>query len=178
MVLTVRHQRRAPADDAAAPPPPAPPAPPPAAWPDELALSRLCSAAVASACDPLSTTMLECLRESLLADLADDPPVDVAALTARVADVALSLDLDQEQAPAEALAAALWRALDAWREAAAAASADDLLPPGCCELCERRMPLTRHHLIPRRRAAPQAHPRHAPNSPCRRRLPPLLARLA
>ena len=163
MVLSNRHQRRAAAalDAAAAAAPPAF-EPPPAPWPDELTLARLCASAVAHCCDA-GGVGAECLRESLLAELAEAPARDSEALAARVADVAASLDLDDELAPPAALAAALWRQLAAWRDAEVAAAGEDL-PPGCCELCERRMPLTRHHLIPRSqhaalraRGASQAH---------------------
>ena len=149
MVLSNRHQRRtaaAPDADAAAPLTTAtdPPQPP---WPDELTLSRLCASAVSHCCDAGGVGG-ECLRESLLAELADAPAHDCEALATRVADVAASLDLDEELVPPAELAAALWRELAAWRDAELAAAGEDL-PPGCCELCERRMPLTRHHLIPR-----------------------------
>ena len=150
MVLGGRRsaQRSAPPPPDAAAPASAPPADQP--WPDELTLSRLCSAAVASACDALTcdATARDCLRESLLADLADTPAADEAALTSRVADVAASLGLDDEQAPAAALASCLSRLLASWRIEQDAA-AGEALPPGCCELCERRMPLTQHHLVPR-----------------------------
>jgi hypothetical protein len=138
-----------------APPPadadaPAPAFPAPAPWPDELTLARLCAAAVASACDAMTCDAMtqDCLRESLLADLSDAPTSDLDLLTSRVADVAASLGLDDEQAPAAALASHLSRLLDLWRIEQDAA-AGEALPPGCCELCERRMPLTQHHLVPR-----------------------------
>ena len=149
MVLSNRHQRRAAAPDddtcaaASAASSAADPAP---LWPDELTLSRLCASAVAQACCDVAPH--SCLPESLLADLADAPARDCEALAARVADVAASLDLDDDTVPPADLAAALWRQLAAWRDAEQAAAGEDL-PPGCCELCERRMPLTRHHLIPR-----------------------------
>lgn len=74
-----------------------------------------------------------------------------AALCTKLAPCALprlNKRSHSSQVPPDELAAALWRAVQAWREAVDAASGE-LLPPGCCELCERRMPLTRHHLIPR-----------------------------
>ena len=164
MTLSNRHQRhRAAAPEAGDTAPEDAPAEQPL-WPDELTLSRLVASAVAHACCDADAVGAECLRESLLADLADSPaPRDVEALAARVADVAASLDLDEERVPPAELAATLWRYLTAWREAELAAAGEDL-PPGCCELCERRMPLTRHHLIPRSqhaalraRGASQAH---------------------
>ena len=140
-------QRRAPCVDDALPPPEEDddhPADPPL-WPDELTLAALCAAAVSAACDASDNGLV---TDSLVAELADaPPPADEDALAARVADVALGLDLDDDQVPSTQLASALWRELEAWR--AAQVDTGELLPDGCCELCERRMPLTRHHLVPR-----------------------------
>jgi hypothetical protein len=72
------------------------------------------------------------------------------ALCALVESVALSVDDSLSAEDVADLARALWRRLEAARIAADAAQlGTDALEAGCCELCERRMPLTKHHLIPR-----------------------------
>jgi hypothetical protein len=123
---------------------------------DEHALHAVCASALAEHALALrwsDPTVADCLRESLLAELLDGAlPRSEQALSARVEAVAAGF----EDAAAELgeLSCTLWRKLEAAlrtaRDAAAAASAGDaLLEPGCCGLCERRMPLTKHHLIPR-----------------------------
>lgn len=78
-------------------------------------------------------------------------PSDGARLRALLDDVLAGLGSSLDDAELSELSAALWRRL-ALAGAAASAAADAAtanLPAGCCELCERCMPLTRHHLIPR-----------------------------
>jgi hypothetical protein len=126
---------------------------PDAAQLDEHALYAVCAAALAEHALALDATVAECVRESLLAELLDGAlPRSEEALAARVDAVTAGFD-DAAEELAE-LPHTLWRklqaALRAARDAAEEASAGaDALEDGCCGLCERRMPLTKHHLIPR-----------------------------
>ena len=93
----------------------------------------------------------ELLQEALLAELLETPPpFTSASLQAAVANavcVAPGLLDDEEEA---SLAEGLWRLLSSEMAAAEeAAEAAKAPAPGCCALCERRMPLTGHHLRPR-----------------------------
>jgi len=119
---------------------------------DEATLHRLIRAALAAALPPSSLRSApgELLGEALLAELLDAPPTAAAALRAAVAGAsgaAPGLLGDGDEA---SLAEGLWGLLAAERAAAAAAAEAARAPePGCCALCERRMPLTGHHLRPR-----------------------------
>jgi hypothetical protein len=119
---------------------------------DEATLHRLVRAALAAELpSSLNSPPGELLQEALLSELLDAPPASADALRAAVAGVASGvapglLGEDEEASLAEGL----WRLLAAERAAAAAAAAAARAPePGCCALCERRMPLTGHHLRPR-----------------------------
>ena len=61
------------------------------------------------------------------------------------ADVAQPSDFQQKLAQALSNGQPLQQALQASHQS----DEDDLLPPGSCEMCERLMPLTVHHLYPR-----------------------------
>ena len=118
---------------------------------DETTLHRLVRAALAAELPAsLHSPAGELLQEALLSELLDAPPCSAAALRAAVAGVsglAPGLLGPDEEA---SLAEGLWGLLAAERAAAAAAAAAARAPePGCCALCERRMPLTGHHLRPR-----------------------------
>ena len=92
----------------------------------------------------------ELLYEVLLAELLDNPPctadiLRVAVITASGVAPGL-LGADEEASLAESL----WKLLSTERAAAAAAAEAARAPEaGCCSLCERRMPLTGHHLRPK-----------------------------
>jgi hypothetical protein len=92
----------------------------------------------------------ELLQEALLSELLDAVPSTAAAMRAAVAGVSgLAPGLLGEEEEAS-LAGGLWALLAAERAAAAAAAEAARAPEaGCCALCERRMPLTGHHLRPR-----------------------------
>ena len=120
---------------------------------DEPTLHRLVRAALAAELPTAATLRSpagELLQEALLAELLDAPPRSADALRAAIADAcgaAPGLLGDDGEA---SLAEALWALLAAERAAAAAAAEAARAPePGCCALCERRMPLTGHHLRPR-----------------------------
>jgi hypothetical protein len=120
---------------------------------DEPSLHRLVRAALAAelpSSSSLHNPSAELLAEALLAELLDAPPRSADALRAAVTNVcsvAPGLLGDDEIA---SLAGGLWDCITAERAAAAAAAAAARAPaPGCCALCERRMPLTDHHLRPR-----------------------------
>ena len=119
---------------------------------DEAALHRLARAALTAELSPstLRSAPGELLLEALLEELLDTPPS--TADTLRVAVLNASgvapglLGADEETSLAESL----WKMLSAERAAAAAAAEAARAPEdGCCALCERRMPLTGHHLRPR-----------------------------
>ena len=113
---------------------------------DPAALHAACTRACASLVPPPPD---ELLRDILFEDLAegDAAQLDPGQLRARVLDVCTSLGACDGEELAEALHPLLAAALQA-QQAAVNESQDDL-PPGCCHLCERQMPLTRHHLLPR-----------------------------
>ena len=92
----------------------------------------------------------ECLRESLLAELLDAVPDSLCALRDTVSDAAAGVGAELSEAEVESLAGTLWAALEAEQQRhLEAAAADAAVEPGCCNLCERRMPLTKHHVRPR-----------------------------
>lgn len=128
---------------------------------DEAALFALVQRCLASELVPVGRAALlaspagECLRESLLAELLDGVPDSLSALRDAVGDAAAGVGAELSEAEVESLAAAVWTALEAEEERQReAAAADAAVDPGCCELCERRMPLTKHHVRPR-----SQHPR-------------------
>jgi hypothetical protein len=98
----------------------------------------------------LATSQCECLRESLLAELLDGFPTSQTALQDALSDSAAGVGADLSEAEVESIAASLFRAFDAEKQRLdAAAAAEAAVEAGCCELCERRMPLTKHHVRPR-----------------------------
>ena len=94
--------------------------------------------------------LLEAATEMLFLDVIEDGgvPEDVETARARYEPMLLDLDVlpaDEDDA-ADAYGALLGGVIDAL---ANEIDEEELLGDDACEMCERVMPLTRHHLIPR-----------------------------
>ena len=93
----------------------------------------------------------ELLQEALLSELLETtPPFTSASIKIAVTNtIGVAPDLLDEEEEAS-LAEGLWRLVSSEVAAAEKAAEAERAPaPGCCALCERRMPLTGHHLRPR-----------------------------
>eukprot|EP00999_Lentomonas_sp_LEN2_P000716 NODE_1712_length_760_cov_108.243286_g1663_i0.p1 GENE.NODE_1712_length_760_cov_108.243286_g1663_i0~~NODE_1712_length_760_cov_108.243286_g1663_i0.p1 ORF type:complete len:197 (+),score=18.91 NODE_1712_length_760_cov_108.243286_g1663_i0:98-688(+) len=112
---------------------------------DELhSAVRMCMLSCFPAIDN-NDVMVQCVQESVAAELLDNPT------TERMADRLEPLLMDQQVEGIEQAE------FEAFYESVVQFLTDLLTPPeegedldeGCCVMCERDMPLTRHHVIPR-----------------------------
>lgn len=115
---------------------------------DEQALYACCKEALASTFFPIGRVDLcsELATDSLVEELLYGAlPSSEDSLNSRVGDLLFSLSLAIEASEVTELCRCLWKKLQALQESATRKAEDTLedLPPGCCELCERRMPLVR-----------------------------------
>eukprot|EP01006_Ploeotia_vitrea_P045548 TRINITY_DN66951_c3_g1_i1.p1 TRINITY_DN66951_c3_g1~~TRINITY_DN66951_c3_g1_i1.p1 ORF type:complete len:234 (-),score=27.53 TRINITY_DN66951_c3_g1_i1:116-748(-) len=91
---------------------------------------------------------VECVRESIVAELADlgVPDSEEKIPKDTIAEYFVGNEkfgMDEEDIPG--FFKVLWEQFEALRKT----EDDELLDDGVCQLCERPMALTRHHLIPR-----------------------------
>jgi hypothetical protein len=100
----------------------------------------------------VNSVIVDCIRESLLVEVLDSVPTTLLDAEKRFMDMLIGHDdvgVEEEEI-ASFLSLLVKDLLEISSKSGQADDDDeDVIGDGCCAMCERPMPLTKHHLIPR-----------------------------